>query len=126
MGRKRWRIWATCACWLGVAPTRADEPVNGVASWYGAGFDGRTMANGQPYRMNGLSAASKTLPLGSWVRVRNLNNGLVVEVPISDRGPYIRGRDIDMSKGAAHVLGMIDAGIVPVLIERIAKPRRRG
>jgi len=78
----------------------------GVASWYGPHFQGRRTASGRRFNMRELTAAHRTLPLGSEVRVTNLENGRSVEVKISDRGPYFGGRIIDLSKAAALRLGI--------------------
>ena len=87
---------------------------DGIASWYGGKFHGRLTANGERYNKNGISAAHKTLPFGTEVRVKNLNNGKSVVVRINDRGPFIKGRIIDLSKGAAKKIDMIHDGVVPV------------
>ncbi len=89
----------------------------GNASWYGKDFHGRKTANGEIYDMYKLSAAHKTLPLGTRVRVTNRNNGRSVTVRINDRGPFVRGRIIDLSYGAARTIGMVDVGVVPVRVE---------
>lgn len=89
----------------------------GIASWYGPGFHGRPMANGKPYNAQALTIAHRTLPINSWWRVRNLENGKTVVVKVTDRGPYIPGRIVDLSKGAANKLG-ID-GLGRVAIEKI-------
>jgi rare lipoprotein A len=86
----------------------------GIASWYGPGFDGNYTANGEIYDMNGISAAHKTLPFGTIVRVVELSTGNSVVVRINDRGPFVEGRIIDLSKGAAAELGIIDKGITKV------------
>jgi len=86
----------------------------GIASWYGPGFDGNYTANGEVYDMNGISAAHKTLPFGTVVRVVELSTGRSIVVRINDRGPFIEGRIIDLSKGAAAEFGMIDKGITEV------------
>jgi len=86
----------------------------GIASWYGPGFDGRRTANGEVYDMNGISAAHKTLPFGTIVRVVDLETGRSVVVRINDRGPFIKGRIIDLSKGAAEALGIVGKGIAKV------------
>ena len=78
----------------------------GVASWYGPKFDGKLTANGETYDMNGLSAAHKTLPLNSDVFVTNLENGKTLKLRINDRGPFVDGRIIDLSQGAATALGV--------------------
>lgn len=88
----------------------------GLASWYGKKFHGRKTANGERYNMYGLSAAHKTLPLGTWVRVENLDNEKTMDVRINDRGPFVRGRIIDLSYGAAKKIGVLGPGTAPVKI----------
>lgn len=95
----------------------AHSPGSGKASWYGPGFHGRLTANGERYNQNALTAAHRSLPFGTRVRVTNLNNGRSVVVRINDRGPFIRGRIIDLSAAAAHNLGMVHHGVVPVNIQ---------
>jgi len=92
----------------------------GVASWYGPGFHGRSTANGERYDMNGLTAAHKTLPFNTKVRVTNVRNGRSVVVRINDRGPFVKARTIDLSRGAAKALGMINAGTAHVELEIIS------
>ncbi|MFO1071149.1 MAG: septal ring lytic transglycosylase RlpA family protein [Geminicoccaceae bacterium] len=89
----------------------------GLASWYGPGFHGRLTASGERFDQNRLTAAHRDLPLGSEVVVTNLANGRSVQVEINDRGPYVAGRVIDLSKAAAGQLGMIDQGVAQVAIE---------
>lgn len=89
----------------------------GRASWYGKDFHGRRTANGEIYDMYKISAAHKTLPLGTRVKVTNRNNGRTVTARINDRGPFVRGRIIDLSYGGAKALGMVEAGVVPVKVE---------
>jgi len=93
----------------------------GVASWYGKKFHGRKTSNGERYDMHGISAAHKTLPLGTWVRVYNLDNDKTLDVRINDRGPFVRGRIIDLSYGAATVLGVAAPGTAPVEIVALGK-----
>jgi rare lipoprotein A len=93
----------------------------GVASWYGGKFHGRMTANGEIYDMYDLTAAHKTLPFDTLVEVENLDNGLRVEVRINDRGPFVRGRIIDLSEVAADELGMTDDGVVPVRLSVIVQ-----
>ncbi|WP_232509877.1 septal ring lytic transglycosylase RlpA family protein [cyanobacterium endosymbiont of Epithemia turgida] len=93
----------------------------GMASWYGPGFHGRLTANGERYNQNGLTAAHKNLPFGTRVRVTNLNNGRSITVRINDRGPYAHGRIIDLSRGAARVIGLMGSGIAPVQIEILGR-----
>lgn len=88
-----------------------------MASWYGPGFHGNLTANGERYNMNGISAAHKTLPFGTVVRVTNLNNGRTIDVRINDRGPFVKNRVIDLSKGAAQKIDMIRDGVVPVRLQ---------
>ena len=94
------------------------EVQRGIASWYGGRFHGKRTANGERYDMNALTAAHPSLPFGTVVRVRSLVNVRTVDVRINDRGPHIRRRIIDLSRGAAHALGLIDArtGTKPVSI----------
>jgi rare lipoprotein A len=96
----------------------------GIASWYGKAFHGRKTSNGETYNMYGLSAAHKTLPLGTWVKVHNLENGRSAELRINDRGPFVRGRVIDLSYGAAKQLGVVGPGTakVEVVALGIRKP----
>ena len=89
----------------------------GDASWYGEYFHGRLTANGEIYDMNAMTAAHKTLQLPTIVRVTNLQNGNSVIVRVNDRGPFVDDRIIDMSKGAAEVLGFREQGITPVRVE---------
>lgn len=93
----------------------------GVASWYGPGFHGRRTASGEIYDQDGLTAAHPSLPFGTRVRVTNLDNGRTVEVRITDRGPFVDGRAIDLSRAAAHVIGLVGPGVGRVRIE-VAPP----
>lgn len=86
----------------------------GVASWYGPGFAGRKTANGERYKPSGLTAAHKTLPFGTHVRVTNLANDRSVVVRINDRGPFVKGRIIDLSNGAAKKIGLVATGTAKV------------
>jgi rare lipoprotein A len=89
----------------------------GIASWYGPGFHGKTTASGTIYDQNDLTAAHQTLPLGTRVLVTNLENGSSTEVTINDRGPFAKGRIIDLSFAAGKALGMIRPGTIPVRVE---------
>lgn len=100
----------------------------GVASWYGPGFHGNQTANGERYDQNLLTAAHRTLPFNTVVRVVNLNNGKSVDVRINDRGPFVDNRIIDLSRAAASRIDMIDSGLAPVRLillnsERPIDPR---
>jgi rare lipoprotein A len=92
------------------------HPVIGKASYYARHFNGRKTASGERLNPNRLTAASKTLPLGTRVQVTNLENGRVVHVTINDRGPYVRGRVIDLTPRAAEALAMSHQGIARVEI----------
>ena len=95
----------------------------GVASWYGSQFHGRQAANGETFNMEAMTAAHRTLPLGSMVRVVNLLNGKYVRVRINDRGPYVNGRILDLSRAAAVQLGMTDKGLSVIQLEVIGDHR---
>jgi rare lipoprotein A len=92
-------------------------PITGDASWYGPGFVGRKTASGAIFDDAKLTAAHKTIPLGSRAKVTNLKNGKTIEVEINDRGPYIDGRILDLSHAAARALDMVHVGVTRVQIE---------
>ena len=89
----------------------------GIASWYGEDFHGWMTANGEIYDMEAFTAAHRTLPLGTWVLVTNVENGRQVRVRINDRGPYLYGRVLDLSLAGARVLDMVDSGVAAVQVE---------
>jgi rare lipoprotein A (peptidoglycan hydrolase) len=91
--------------------------LQGVASWYGYPHHGRLTASGRRFNMYELSAAHRTLPLGTRLRVTNLSNGRAVTVTITDRGPFVKRRVIDLSYAAAREIGMIGRGTAPVQLE---------
>lgn len=91
-----------------------------TASWYGPGFHGRKTANGEIFDMYKITAAHKTLPFGTRVRITYKGKSIIVR--INDRGPYIKGRDIDLSYAAAKELGMLEEGVVKVRIRILEKP----
>ncbi|MEZ8022726.1 septal ring lytic transglycosylase RlpA family protein [Vibrio sp. 1F255] len=91
----------------------------GKASWYGDKFHGRLTASGETYNMNANTAAHKTLPFGTIVRVTNTDNNKSVDVKINDRGPYVKGRVIDLSHKAFSQIGDVKKGVVKVKIEII-------
>ena len=93
----------------------------GLASWYGPHFNRKLTAEGERFDMNALTAAHRTLPLDSLVRVTNIENGRSVVVRINDRGPYARGRIIDLSARAARDLGMKEDGLARVRLELVNK-----
>ena len=94
----------------------------GIASWYGPGFHGKTTANGEPYDMYAFTAAHKTLPFGTVVRVVDLDTGRSVVVRINDRGPFVPGRIIDLSYAAAEALGILDRGTARVGLVVLRRP----
>ncbi|MEO6681940.1 MAG: septal ring lytic transglycosylase RlpA family protein [Ginsengibacter sp.] len=96
----------------------------GKASYYADKFNGRRTANGEIFRQRKMTAASKTLPFGTIVRVKNLSNGKTVKVRINDRGPFVEGRIIDLSKKAARKIDMIRAGVQPVQIKYKTKRKK--
>lgn len=100
------------------APTlRLASVSQGTASWYGPGFYGNRTASGEVFRPGTLTAAHRSLPFGTRVRVTNLNNGRSTVVRINDRGPFHGGRVIDLAHGAAHELGVTSSGVAPVRLE---------
>jgi rare lipoprotein A len=99
--------------------TRARK--QGMASWYGPGFHGRRTASGETFNSGDLTAAHRYLPFGTRVRVTNARNGRSVVVRINDRGPFSGGRVIDLSKGAARVIGVFQSGVAPVLLEVLGR-----
>lgn len=94
----------------------------GIASWYGHPYHGRTAASGEIYDMEKLTAAHRTLPLGARVRVENLENGRQVHVRINDRGPFVEGRIIDLSRAAARQIAMLGPGLARVRLEVTGLP----
>ena len=115
-----WRIAAR------VPPPLRSVPVGwtetGVASWYGIPYDGLRTASGDIFDMHALTAAHRALPFNTWLEVTNLQNGKHVEVRVNDRGPFIRGRILDLSMGAADALGMVRAGLAKVRLTVIDPP----
>ncbi|MBI4666879.1 MAG: septal ring lytic transglycosylase RlpA family protein [Nitrospinae bacterium] len=93
----------------------------GIASWYGKDFDGKPTANGETYDMYGVSAAHKTLPLGTMVEVTRLDNGNKLAVRVNDRGPFVPDRVIDLSYGAAKILGIVGPGTARVRVVALAQ-----
>lgn len=104
-------------------PAAAPQPAvftqTGTASWYGKSHHGRTTANGEKFDMEAMTAAHRTLPFGTRVRVTNLENKRSVVVRINDRGPYVRNRIIDLSARAARELGIAEDGLARVRLEQV-------
>lgn len=95
--------------------------MTGIASWYGRRFMGKKTASGEVFDPEKMTAAHRRLAMGTLVRVTNLKNGRQVMVRINDRGPYIPGRIIDLSRAAARTMDMIERGLAPVRMEIVAK-----
>jgi rare lipoprotein A len=104
---------------VAVQPGHTEE---GIASWYGHPYHGRVAANGEIYDMEKMTAAHRTLPFNTWVRVYDLDNSRTTEVRITDRGPFVGGRIIDLSHAAARELELIGPGVARVRIEVIRSP----
>ncbi len=107
---------------LGAQPEKVISEYTGIASWYGPGFHGRRTASGDRFDQNDLTAAHKTLPFNTRVRVTSVVTGRSVIVTINDRGPYVRGRMIDLSAAAARAIGMRGRGVGKVRLEVLETP----
>ncbi|HWA33159.1 MAG TPA: septal ring lytic transglycosylase RlpA family protein [Cyclobacteriaceae bacterium] len=107
------------ACVIFLAGITQAQTQTGKASFYADKFEGRMTASGEKYKHNKLTAAHKTLPFGTKVRVTNISNGNVVDVTVNDRGPYAEGRIIDLSKSAAEKLGFVALGLAEVRVDVI-------
>jgi len=103
--------------WSQVAVGAIRQKLSGMASWYGPGFHGNPSASGERFNQNAMTAAHRTLPFGTKVVVTNINNGQSVVVRINDRGPFSGDRVIDLSAGAARMLGLIQSGVAPVRLD---------
>ncbi len=104
------------------APAVADYVEEGLASWYGVPFHGRRTASGETFDMEKRTAAHRTLPFDTIVRVTNLKNGRQADVRINDRGPFVEGRILDLSLAAARALDMVTDGVVPVRVKVLTGP----
>ncbi len=112
---------------VALSPGCLHRPVEtGLASWYGPGFAGRPTASGRPFRPWRRSAAHRTLPFGTVVVVRRLDTGQRVRVVIDDRGPYVEGRIIDLSRRAARRIDLLEVGVAPVEVRVVGCRRRLG
>lgn len=107
------------------ARAQTRHALRGLASWYGRAHHGRRTASGVPFNMFSLSAAHRTLPFGTWIRVTHERTGRSVDVVVNDRGPYVGLRILDLSRQAALVLGVLRAGVADVRLE-ILTPAARG
>jgi rare lipoprotein A len=123
---------AASACARLPRPVRPAGAETGIASWYGEEFHGRPTSSREIYDMNDMTAAHRTLPFGTYVMVTNLGNDRSVVVRVNDRGPFVRGRVIDLSYAAASVIGLVGPGTARVRIEALkgfkapASSERRG
>jgi len=98
-----------------------NKQMRGIASWYGPGFSGRPTASGETFNPNAMTAAHRSLPFGTKVRVTNAHTGQSVVVRINDRGPFVRGRVIDLSAAAARAIGLVGSGVAPVRIDVVGR-----
>ena len=118
------RIWATCLLlWFGMScysHVWAQHMMKGKASYYADYMHGKQCANGSLYNKNDFTCAHRTLPFGTVLKVTNLNNGLSTMVTVTDRGPYSKGRVIDLTRAAAQEIKMIASGVAPVMLEIIS------
>ena len=103
------------------SPKSVASPTTGTASFYSTRYDGRITAGGQRFRSNAFTAASRDLPFGTRVKLTNLSNHRHVVVRVNDRGPFVKGREISVTRSAAQRLGFVKAGTAQVSIEPIAK-----
>ncbi|TKB10231.1 septal ring lytic transglycosylase RlpA family protein [Desulforhopalus sp. IMCC35007] len=106
-------------------PSAHGYEAQGKASWYGPNFHGRRTSNGEIYDMHGMTAAHKTLPMNTVVMVKNLDNGRKTVVRINDRGPFVRGRIIDLSYTAAKKIGLVNHGTANVQVVALAEKRKK-
>jgi rare lipoprotein A len=118
------RLFVYSAAAVGLVATSAHadfvghpSPKKVMASWYGPGFSGRKTASGERFDPRGLTAAHKTLPLGTKIRVTNPRTGASVLLTVTDRGPYVGRRELDLSRAAAREVGILGSGVAPVLLE---------
>lgn len=118
-GLKSQRPYEINGIWYYPLPSAKGYVQEGLASWYGPGFNGKPTACGEPYNMWAATAAHKTLPLGTYVKVTNLDNGKTAILKITDRGPFVRGRIIDLSARGAEELGCRRKGLARVRVEAI-------
>ena len=123
-------LWVASVIFLSLVSCKSkpaqptQDGLTGIASWYGVPFNGRATAIGEIYDMEKLTAAHRTLPLGTVVEVNRTDNGLKVQVKINDRGPFVQGRIIDLSHAAAQTISM--PGIANVQLKIISQPATRG
>lgn len=117
-GVKIGKAYQVAGVWYTPSDDRSYDQ-RGIASWYGPGFHALATANGERYDQDDVTAAHKTLPMPSWVEVENLDNGRKLVVRINDRGPFVQGRIIDLSRRSAQLLGVDKAGLAHVRVRRV-------
>lgn len=129
-GRKGGLVFCLLCAMLSACSTSRPQPqppsrssIIGVASWYGPGFNGQSTASGEIYDQDDLTAASGDYRLGTRVMVTNLDNGRSLAVRINDRGPFVKGRVLDLSRGAARLLGIVEPGTARVRVDVIGGPQ---
>lgn len=110
----------------GISEAKANQETHqltGISSYYGGFHHGHKTASGEVFNMHALTAAHRTLPLGSRIQVTNLSNGKRITLKVTDRGPYKKGRILDVSQGAAKALGMLKSGTAKVRIQLLDTPK---
>ncbi|MBO87081.1 MAG: septal ring lytic transglycosylase RlpA family lipoprotein [Deltaproteobacteria bacterium] len=120
---QRWSLWLAVGL-IGCVARRPTE--TGLASWYGPGFRGKPTASGERFVPWKRTAAHRTLPFGTVLRVERTDTGQAVRVVVNDRGPFVAGRVVDLSKGAARRVDMLKDGVVPVQVRVVGCRSRRG
>jgi len=120
------RAWGLCLV-VGLAGCAGRKPLEtGMASWYGPGFRGKPTASGERFAPRKRTAAHRTLPFGTVIRVERTDTGKSVRAVVNDRGPFVDGRVVDLSKGAARRIEMLDDGVVPVEVWVVGCRPKRG
>ena len=123
MRRLGFPVACFCGLWTAASAQSVQQPSeSGIASWYGTPYHGQRSASGEIYDQEKLTAAHRTLPFGTRVRVRRLDTGGSILVRINDRGPFVKSRIIDLSHAAAAQLGMTAGGVAPVALEVVETP----
>lgn len=113
------RPYKVSGVWYYPIPSALGYTEEGIASWYGDDFHGKPTSSGEKYDMYAMTAAHKVLPLGTHVKVTNLQNSSNIIVRVNDRGPFVAGRVIDLTYSGAHKLGMVEPGTIPVRVEAV-------
>ena len=124
MLKKIWNAWVLLASLLFASQSAVAQmyEAQGKASYYANKFHGRLTSSGEVFSQDSLTCAHRTLPFGTYLKVKNQNNGKEVVVRVTDRGPFIQGRIVDLSRAAAEQIGMIRAGVVRVDVVQVENP----